>query len=116
MSTFEPGPSLAALCDLRQISPYPADGGGLIGKHPSEVPSEILSHYHREKNPLKAIRARCLDCCCGVPSEVRRCTAVECPSWPFRMGTNPFREKRLLSPNQKQALANRLAHSRDGHE
>ena len=98
MSTFENGPSESALSDLRQPSPFPGDDGELIGKHPGEVPLEILSRYHGEKNPLKALRARCLDCCCQQPSEVRKCTAVACPSWPFRMGTNPFREKRVLSP------------------
>ena len=64
MGTFENGPSEAALRDLRQISPFPSDGGELIGKHPGEVPLPILSRYHGEKNPLKALRARCLDCCC----------------------------------------------------
>ena len=110
--TFEPGPSEAALCNLRQISPYPADEGELIGKHPSEVPLPILSRYHRENNPLKALRARCLDCCCGVASEVRKCVSVECPSWPFRMGVNPFRQKRVLSAEQKQAMADRLVKAR----
>jgi hypothetical protein len=102
----------SALTDLRQLSPFPADGGELIGKGPREVPLPILSRYHREKNPLKALRARCLDCCCGNASEVRKCTAVECPSWAFRMGTNPFREKRVLSADQKAALADRLARAR----
>jgi hypothetical protein len=113
MSTFESPPHEDALRDLREPSPFPADGGQLIGKqHPREVPSEILSLYHREKNPLKAIRARCLDCCCGVSSEVRKCTAVNCPSWAFRLGVNPFREKRQLSVEQKQALASRLSSTR----
>jgi hypothetical protein len=62
---------------------------------PREVPSEILTLYHREKNPLKALKARCLDFCCGVASEVRKCTAVACPSWPFRLGVNPLRSKRI---------------------
>jgi hypothetical protein len=84
----------------------------LIGRDPREVPLPILSRYHGEKNPLKALRARCLDCCCGVPSEVRKCTAVICPSWPFRMGTNPFREKRVLSAEQKVAMVERLAKAR----
>ena len=113
MGTFENGPSEAALRDLRQISPFPSDGGELIGKHPGEVPLPILSRYHGEKNPLKALRARCLDCCCGVASEVRKCTAVGCPSWAFRMGTNPFREKRVLSPEQKQTMVERLARARE---
>ena len=94
-----------ALRDLREVSPFRADGGELIGRDPRETPSEILAQYHREKNPLKALRARCLDCCCYQPSEVRKCTAVECPSWPFRMGTNPFRQKRVLSDGEKRALA-----------
>jgi hypothetical protein len=112
MTTFESGPTEDALRDLRQLSPFPGDGGELVGKDPREVPSEILALYHREKNPLKAIRARCLDCCCGQPSEVRKCTAVACPSWPFRLGVNPFREKRVMSPEQKQAAAERLARAR----
>lgn len=39
--------------------------------------------------PIKAIRAKCLDCCCGHPSEVRICTAVKCPLYPYRMGKRP---------------------------
>jgi hypothetical protein len=85
-----------------------SDGGFLIGRDPREVPSEILSLYYREKNPLKALRARCLDCCCGQASEVRKCTAVDCPSWPFRMGVNPFRAKREIPEDQRQAMAARL--------
>lgn len=34
----------------------------------------------------KAIRLKCLDCCCGQPSEVRKCPAESCPLWRFRMG------------------------------
>ena len=104
--------TIRALRDLRQLSPYPADGAELIGRDPREVPSAILSRYHREANPLKALRARCLDCCCGSSAEVRKCTAVACPLWPFRMGTNPFRAKRVLSDEQKQTMAERLAKAR----
>ena len=39
--------------------------------------------------PIKAIRAKCLDCCCGHPSEVRICTATKCPLYPYRMGKRP---------------------------
>lgn len=35
----------------------------------------------------KAIKAKCLDCSGGIRAEVRRCTATNCPLWPFRMGT-----------------------------
>lgn len=35
----------------------------------------------------KAIRLKCLDCCCGNNTEVRRCTATGCPLWRYRMGS-----------------------------
>ena len=76
--------------DLLEISPFQADEGELIGKHPTDVPSEILSLNFRAQNPLKAIREKCIDCCCGNAAEVRKCVATDCALWPFRMGTNPF--------------------------
>ena len=44
--------------------------------------------------PLKAIRAKCIDCCAGQRKEVALCTAEECDLWPYRMGTDPFRGQR----------------------
>jgi hypothetical protein len=112
MSTFEAPPSADALRDLRELSPFPGDEGELIGRDPREVSPEILSIYHMETNPLRALRERCLDCCCGSASEVRKCSAVTCPSWPFRMGRNPFRKKSVLSPERRQAAAERFARAR----
>lgn len=34
----------------------------------------------------KAIRLKCIDCCAGNMAEVRKCPAVNCPLWRFRMG------------------------------
>lgn len=34
----------------------------------------------------KAIRLKCLGCCCGNNAEVRNCPAVNCPLWRYRMG------------------------------
>lgn len=34
----------------------------------------------------KAIRLKCLDCCCGNSAEVRRCLATGCPLWRYRLG------------------------------
>lgn len=42
-------------------------------------------------SPLKAIRLKCLDCCCGSSHEVKRCSATKCPLYPFRFGKNPNR-------------------------
>lgn len=41
--------------------------------------------------PMKAIRAKCLDCMCDQPQEVRLCPCESCPLWPYRMGHNPNR-------------------------
>lgn len=34
----------------------------------------------------KAIRLKCIDCCCGNTAEVRKCPAEQCPLWRYRMG------------------------------
>lgn len=39
--------------------------------------------------PLRAIREKCLDCCCGNRAEVKRCPAVNCTLHPYRMGHRP---------------------------
>ena len=52
------------------------------------------SRPERLPTPLKAIRLKCIDCCCGSKREARLCTAYRCPIHPFRMGTNPNRQRR----------------------
>lgn len=49
------------------------------------------------KTPIKAIRAKCLDCCCGQISEVRLCEIETCALWPYRMGKRP--KKEILAEN-----------------
>ena len=41
------------------------------------------------RTPLKAIRAKCMDCACGQFAEVRLCNVTECPLWEYRMGHRP---------------------------
>lgn len=36
--------------------------------------------------PTKAIRAKCMDCCCQQQAEVRRCSIKTCALWRYRMG------------------------------
>lgn len=62
-------------------------------------------------NPVKAIREKCLDCCCGNVAEVGGCTATRCALHPFRYGKNPYRAKREYTPEQKQAMIDRLRRS-----
>ncbi len=42
--------------------------------------------------PIKAIRAKCLDCCANQAQEVRLCPCESCPLYPYRMGHNPNRK------------------------
>lgn len=63
-------------------------------------------------NPVKAIRAYCLECSCGQTSEVKECPVIKCPLYPFRMGKNPYRQRREMSEEQKQVLADRLKEAR----
>lgn len=39
--------------------------------------------------PLKAIRAKCIECCCGSMAEVKLCPITDCALYDFRMGKNP---------------------------
>ncbi len=48
-------------------------------------------------NPMRAIREKCLDCTCQQPVEVKECTVRACALYPFRMGVNPYRAKRVMS-------------------
>ena len=42
--------------------------------------------------PLKAIRAKCIDCSGGNLKEVRYCTVESCSLYPYRMGKRPTRD------------------------
>jgi hypothetical protein len=84
-----------------------------IGRDPRTMSTADLQALgHRPMAVLEAVRAKCLDCCVGQVSEVRKCTAVDCPNWPFRMGWNPWRERREISPEQRKELGERLAAAR----
>ena len=66
------------------------------------------------KNPLKAIREKCLDCCGGSSSDVKACTAQWCALYPFRFGRNPYRTKRKLTDEQRTAAIERLKKANRG--
>ncbi len=36
--------------------------------------------------PRKAIRRKCVNCCCYNTAEVRRCMTTHCALWPYRIG------------------------------
>lgn len=59
------------------------------------------------KSPLKSIREKCLDCCGYKYSEVRECHITDCPLWAYRMGKNPFHQRKMTD-EQKKATTQRL--------
>ena len=63
-----------------------------VGRDPRRLSrEELIAAGHKPMSAQKALRARCLDCCAGSANEVRLCTAVACPAWPFRQGSSPWR-------------------------
>lgn len=55
-------------------------------------------------NPVKVIRAYCLECCLNSAHEVALCPAAGCPLHPFRMGKNPYRKTVALSEERKAKM------------
>lgn len=50
-------------------------------------------------NPVKIIRAHCIDCSGGSQSEADNCPCENCYLWPWRKGRNPYRKQ--LTEEQK---------------
>ena len=74
---------------------------------PAEIDAAGLDRMSRGD----AIRKKCLDCSL-TGTEVRRCVSTNCALWPFRFGTDPFREKRELTDEQKDVVRERFAMAR----
>lgn len=57
------------------------------------------------KTPLKAIKAYCLDCCCGSAKEVKLCPNKDCELYRFRLGSKntvpDIPEKSVLLKNSR---------------
>lgn len=49
--------------------------------------------------PVKAIRAKCLDCSCGNKAEVRNCTIIDCSLYPYRLGHRPKKKLSIDNTN-----------------
>ena len=88
---------------LLETSPFDADGGEEIGKDPrSLTPGELKAAGLEKIVGMRAIRAKCLDCCGYNPAEVRKCIAFDCALWALRMGSNPWNAK-SVEPDQHPA-------------
>ena len=65
------------------------------------------------KSLIKTVRAHCIDCSGGQSSEVKSCQCKICNLYPYRMGRDPFRQKRVLSEAQKNQVRINLQKGRD---
>jgi len=71
------------------------DDGHPGGRNPSKVALKDLKAAGFSKTPiLRVLRAKCIDCCGGILSEVRACPITNCELWPYRMAKNPFSNKK----------------------
>ena len=63
--------------------------------------------------PLKAIRAKCLECSCNSVNEVKHCPIDSCSLFPYRLGKNPY-IKREYTEEQRAAMRERAKKSISG--
>lgn len=102
-----------------------------MSKNAYEIGTEIIENYAAGRDPrkmteqelknmgfndiplLKVIRKKCLDCAGNSEAEIRRCTAVSCELWPYRMGKNPLRKRKELTQDQKEKLVQRMNMARE---
>jgi hypothetical protein len=86
----------------------PGADGFPVGRDPRSMSrAELEALGHRAISAQKALRLNCLSCCAGSDAEVKKCVATGCAAWPFRLGRSPWKEKRVLSTEQRQSLAER---------
>ncbi len=90
----------------RPADPLQGSGGGGMTQ------DELRRLGHRPMTPLQALRAHCVDCSGHDPSEVARCTVTRCPSWPFRLGRNPWR---TATEAQREASRRNARFLQPGH-
>lgn len=58
--------------------------------------------------PIKAIRANCIECCCGDRNEVMNCPIKTCPLYPYRLGKNPNIKRKEYTEEERAVMAERL--------
>lgn len=79
---------------------------------------EYIAKFQKPQPPLRAIRMKCIECMGGTPmgdgtvaggraagKDIEECCSNECPLWPFRLGTSPWKKgKRRLTEEQRAKL------------
>ena len=71
----------------------PSRTRSIVGRLSKTLHEEPTSEFREYRD----LRRYCLECADG-PAEVRRCSIINCPLWPYRMGKNPHNPKRGVNP------------------
>ncbi len=81
------------------------------------TPADMAALGMTRESRGDAIRVYCVETCmCGSRVAVLECGSGNCPLWPFRMGTDPWREKREMNEDERAAAAERLRAARNAKE
>jgi hypothetical protein len=62
--------------------------------------------------PMKAIRAKCVECSGGNRAEVRQCEIEDCPLWPYRLGRRPKKQAKEVNDVTQGRIFSRQTPSR----
>jgi hypothetical protein len=85
---------------------YLGPNGRKWGRNPKQLtPADLEAEGIKSAPPLAVMRAMCLTC--REPNEIVVCARTDCPLWPYRLGTNPWR--RGGGENLKKARAAKVA-------
>ena len=60
--------------------------------------SKTVTKRAADLRPLKAIRAKCVDCSGGSPMVATECHILDCPLWTYRLGRRPKFVKGVVPP------------------
>ena len=55
----------------------------------SQASVKSLKRHYGIPSAIKAIKDKCLECCCDNKAEIRRCHHADCPLFPYRFGRSP---------------------------
>lgn len=74
-----------------------------------------MNEETKRNTPIKAIRLKCLDCCCNSSDEVAQCPCEDCSLYPYRFGKNPYvrlsdeeRERRSRQARENLAFSQHI--------
>ena len=67
-------------------------------KTTAPIHDTVTGYDFRVDEPLgtrKAMRQKCLECCCGHDGDIRNCAIYDCTLWPWRFGRRLKAEEKV---------------------